>query len=283
MSRYENPDVPHEVNVAKTSAAVESVRLILALVAICIAVVVTIFLGMRFTVSYIPFRYEQALADPWAARLDSAPPSPSRQYLQNLAESLAAQMNLPADIRLDIHVSETCVPNAFATLGGHITVTRGLLDRVGSENALAMVLAHEIAHIKHRDPIISAGSGIVLAILAGAVFGNSDSAPVGNSSTVLTQLHFSRSQENAADKTALAALEKHYGHTAGADGFFQEILKIENKIGTTPEFLSTHPDTRNRLRRISTHSSGHREASLTPLPDFLHQAQTEKARCDNDD
>ncbi|MEC9410786.1 MAG: M48 family metalloprotease, partial [Pseudomonadota bacterium] len=44
--------------------------------------------------------------------------------------------------------------NAFATSGGNIHVTRGLLDAVNSENGLAMVLAHEYAHIELRHPVV---------------------------------------------------------------------------------------------------------------------------------
>lgn len=271
MPSYENPPVPHEVNVAKTSAVGESVRLALALAACCVITAIVIFIGFRLFASHIPFRYEQALAAPIAERFDTSKPSPTREYLQTLAESLAAHMDLPADMRLTVHTSETKIPNAFATLGGHIVVTQGLLDSVDSENALAMVLAHEIAHIRHRDPIVSAGSGIVLALLASAVFGGSDFASFGNSPTMLTQLHFSRAQEKTADKAALDALQAQYGHTAGAERFFQKILEIQNRSGTSPEFLSTHPDTRDRLKRIEARALPDQETTLTPLPDFLRQ------------
>ena len=57
------------------------------------------------------------------------------------------------------------VPNAFATLGGHIAVTSGLYRRMPSENALALVLAHEIAHVSARDPISALGGSATLALL----------------------------------------------------------------------------------------------------------------------
>jgi predicted Zn-dependent protease len=43
--------------------------------------------------------------------------------------------------------------NAFATSGGHIFVTRGLINGADSEDALAAVLAHEIAHIQLRHGV----------------------------------------------------------------------------------------------------------------------------------
>ena len=43
--------------------------------------------------------------------------------------------------------------NAFATSGGHILVTRGLINAAGSEDALAAVIAHEVAHIQLQHGI----------------------------------------------------------------------------------------------------------------------------------
>ncbi len=45
--------------------------------------------------------------------------------------------------------------NAFATPGGHILVTRGLLSCARSEDELAAILAHEIAHVAHRHGVNS--------------------------------------------------------------------------------------------------------------------------------
>ena len=68
-----------------------------------------------------------------------------------------------------MHYDDDAVVNAFATLGGHIVVYQGLLEAVPDENALAMVLAHEIAHVRHRHPIVglsrSAALGFALMLL----------------------------------------------------------------------------------------------------------------------
>lgn len=45
--------------------------------------------------------------------------------------------------------------NAFATPGGHILVTKGLVKAAGSEDALAAVLAHELGHIQNEHSIRS--------------------------------------------------------------------------------------------------------------------------------
>ena len=43
--------------------------------------------------------------------------------------------------------------NAFSTPGGLVFITRGLYEQAGSDDALAGVLGHEIAHITHRDAL----------------------------------------------------------------------------------------------------------------------------------
>ena len=87
------------------------------------------------------------------------------QYLQELSDDLAVALELPEEIEIQTHYIGSDEVNAFAVLGGHIFVTRGLLNAVDSENALAMVVAHELAHQKHRDPITSLSRGIAIQMI----------------------------------------------------------------------------------------------------------------------
>ena len=83
-----------------------------------------------------------------------------------------------------------------------------------------MLVAHEIAHIKQRAPIVSLGRGITVALAVASLSGFGDSGMseqlVGHVG-LLTSLSFSRSQEVAADMEALQTLEAYYGHTQGAE------------------------------------------------------------------
>ncbi|MGL4666401.1 MAG: M48 family metallopeptidase, partial [Saezia sp.] len=136
--------------------------------------------------------------------------------------------------------------NAFATLGGHIIINKGAIDNVTSENALAMVLAHEVAHVKNRDPLTGMGTSALFSLVLAIVTGSDSGLTIiGN----LTELSFSRQQESDADKDALIALRSYYGHTKGSDEFFSRILE---KYGPADPlaFLSSHPDTENRLHVI---------------------------------
>ncbi|HEY9182159.1 MAG TPA: M48 family metallopeptidase, partial [Gammaproteobacteria bacterium] len=141
------------------------------------------------------------------------------------------------------------IPNAFATLGGHIVVTSELYRLMPSENALAMVLAHEIAHVKARDPISALGSGASLALVFAFVSGEADG--LAPQIAGLVQLGYSRSVERRADLEAVAALRAHYGHAGGGASLFEVLAQQHDPVsGAVPTFLSTHPADAERIDEL---------------------------------
>lgn len=68
--------------------------------------------------------------------------------LQNMLSRLTQQLNNP-DLSFTISVLRTNQVNAFATFGGYVYVTEGLLGFVGSYDELAFIVGHEIAHINY--------------------------------------------------------------------------------------------------------------------------------------
>lgn len=146
--------------------------------------------------------------------------------------------------------------NAFATLGGRVFILQGAIDAVQSENGLAMILAHELAHLKHRDPITAFGRGGISALLLLAT-GMQGGAEVANLSAGALLMGFSREQERLADELALETLKQHYGHVQGAEEFFMS--RNEDEQGQQQQadwlerwggFMATHPDTGTRLSLI---------------------------------
>jgi len=108
---------------------------------------------------------EIALGNEFAASLLGAKPllnDPALQrYVNTLGRWLASQTERP-DLPWTFAVLDDVGFNAFATPGGNIFVTRGLLARMRSESELAGVLAHEIAHVlrKHHLNAISKAGGV---------------------------------------------------------------------------------------------------------------------------
>ncbi len=224
---------------------------------------------------YIPFAYEQDIAAAYTEKMKSSDDLPVRAYLQDLANHLVTGMDLPKDMTITVHYSDTDTVNAFATLGGHIFIFRGLLQATPNENALAMVMAHEIAHIKHRDPIVAMGRGVLLSSVLAVVTGASGQDMAGRilgSTGLLTTLHFSRSQEQAADTDGLGAIARYYGHVNGATSIFEQFMQDEknNRFGL-PAFMQTHPASKDRIDRLHALALAHgwpEQGELMPLPTY---------------
>lgn len=144
-------------------------------------------------------------------------------------------------------VEDDNVLNAFCTPGGYIYVYTGLIKYLDSEDQLAGVIGHEIAHadLRHstRQLTKSYGLGIILKIFFGS------SSFIGDLAGNLLGLTFSRSDETEADIKSVEYLNDTQYDPRGVARFFE---KIESGQGTSavPEFLSTHPNPENRVENI---------------------------------
>jgi predicted Zn-dependent protease len=205
MSAYENPQIPEGINVSPTHPLKDFALLLGGVSALIVVAVLALSFAAGYLVRFVPFEQERALASSidadWLKQSHSADDKRREQYLQALGRQLAAAMDLPAEMQITVHYSSDDTVNAMATLGGNIVVFQGLIDTVDSENALAMVLAHEIAHVRHRHPIVAMGRGFTVMLALSALSGVGDGMIqqwVG-SMGMLPMLAFSREQEEAAD------------------------------------------------------------------------------------
>lgn len=146
--------------------------------------------------------------------------------LHHIVEKLAAEAGLP---KPGVYVIDSPMPNAFATgrspAKSAVAATTGLMSMM-SRDELAGVMAHELAHIKHRDTLISsiaatiAGAVTMLADMAmwsmifGSIFGGSEEEEGGGMgemasgivmmivapiAAMLIQMAISRAREYSAD------------------------------------------------------------------------------------
>jgi beta-barrel assembly-enhancing protease len=144
-----------------------------------------------------------------------------------------------------IHDDKTL--NAFCTPGGYIYIYTGILKFLDSEDQFAGVLAHEIAHadLRHstRQMTQMFGIEVLLAVLAG------DKQMIKQVTGGLIGLKFSRNHETEADYNSVRYLCPTAYNAAGGAGFFQKITELNT--GSTPEFLSTHPNPTNRIEAFN--------------------------------
>lgn len=196
--------------------------------------------------------------------------SAEEQALTSLLDKLLDDDALPVQLH---YLADETSANAFATLGGHIFITRGLLENIHSENGLAMVLAHEYAHIELRHPMTLALEQLSIGLLLSLMGSDNLAQNISQNTSMLTVLSFSREMERAADQFALQRLRATYGHTRGADEFFNQIQQLEQQHSATDsgwlEFFQTHPLTSERIKNIQSFML---EGKTTPLPEQLKLA-----------
>ncbi len=273
--RYENPQVPHDVNVARGSQLLEFLRLAAGVALVLGAAAAALYFAGGQLARVIPFSMEKNWVGERVIGIESAKPAATdgtgdarqlNDYLQRLTTDLAAGMELPDGMTVRAHYSALDVPNAFATLGGHIVITRKLYELMPSENALAMVIAHEIAHVKHRDPIAALGGAASLALLLALISGDANS--LGPELAMLVQRGYSRDAERRADGAAIAALRSYYGHAGGAEAVFEQLSATRaGERFSAPTLLATHPADAERIARLKNAAQGWEAASepLRPL------------------
>lgn len=227
---------------------------------------------------YIPFSAEQRFVRPYESALsrmfgDSTRSSPKiEQYLQELSEKLARAMDLDESIELTVHYLDIDDTNAFATLGGHVFILSGLLKSLPDENSLAMVLAHEIAHVQHRDPAAAMSRGMALQMVYGFATGGG-SADITGMFGNLGESMYSRRQEGSADIAALHAISELYGHVAGYRTFFEQLraLNTEEESNQFEKWFASHPAIVQRLDELDqeVERMGARSDKTVPYPEYV--------------
>jgi len=197
-------------------------------------------------------------------------------YVRAIGQNLA-RVSERAEGTWSFLVVDRPEPNAFALPGGYVYVTRGLLALVNSEDELAGVIGHEIAHVTARHSSKRIGAAIVtapVAIAAGiAGFAVSIVSPflgniVSGTGQVLTQglvlAPFSREQEHQADQIGQDLAARAGYDPAGISTFLHTLSReVELYTGgkTSFHFFDSHPQTPDRVERTAR-----RAMQLTPGP-----------------
>ena len=169
-----------------------------------------------------------------------------------LAGGMVAELADPAagfDVRV-VLVDEP-EPNAFAAPGGRIVVFAGLLDECGSADALAGVLAHEIAHVEQRHSLRQMIRTLGVLFFASSVVGGgveelATAETVIEMSSLLVVLKHSRDHEREADRIAVGKLRRAGRSAAGLVEFFAG-LHAESELERGLAWISTHPTTAERI------------------------------------
>ncbi len=153
------------------------------------------------------------------------------------------------------------VKNAWCMPGGKIAVYSGMLDITKNIDGLAAVMGHEIAHAVAKHSVERASRGVLINvatqvtdILSGGKISQVNRTTGMNTVGLLTQMGilnpFNRKQESEADYLGLI-FSSLSGYDIRETTKIWERMKVAKKGKEPPEFMSTHPSSENRIKKIN--------------------------------
>lgn len=205
------------------------------------------------------------------------------EYVNEIGHRVASYAN-NGEYRFTFFVVDDPTINAFALPGGYIGVHTGLIEATRSEDELAGVLAHEVAHVtqRHIARAVTAGkrqslmsTAIMLgAILAGA-FGGVDpdvvqgSIAVAQGVSTQSRINFTRANEHEADRIGMSALADAGFDPQGMASFFEVISRGTSPIESRmPEFLRSHPVTSSRIAEARSRARNYPQVITDDTADY---------------
>jgi predicted Zn-dependent protease len=186
------------------------------------------------------------------------------QYVNRICQTLAINSSQPVAYNgYHVIILDSAEFNAFASSGGHIFITKGLVELAASEDMLAAVIAHELAHIilKHSIDIINevrfTDDMMAVADRAADIAArNSVNArqllyfreSITKTIDTLMKNGYAQSQEFNADWEAMALLASA-GYEPSA---LTEMLRVLQRVQTSQKggLYTTHPSPRERIANV---------------------------------
>ncbi|MGE0212002.1 MAG: M48 family metallopeptidase [Parvibaculaceae bacterium] len=239
----------------------------LAIIALCVIATAGAGYGV---VALAPQLLAQLMPESWRERLGNSAEASfvgkakrceSAKGVQAL-DALSARLlaAAPEKPKFTARVFDLPIVNAFALPGGHIIVTRKLIEQAADPDQVAGVLAHELGHVVLRHPeaqlVRVLGLNMLLSLASG---GGSDT--IGGFASLLAILRYGRSAEREADAFAQTTLEQAKVDPLGLKRFLESVRKSETT--TEPGFfdgigniLSTHPGTQERIKAMRPLADG---------------------------
>ena len=165
---------------------------------------------------------------------------------------------LPPSSRWEFAVIDDKSPNAFAMPGGKIGFNAGMFAFAPTDDDIAVILGHEVAHVicRHGAERVSQAMGVAIAAaVADEATKNSSAktrgtwmAAVGVGAQYGILLPFSRSHESESDRLGLIFMARAGYDPEAAPAFWTRFSKAGGS--KPPEFLSTHPADSTRVSQL---------------------------------
>jgi len=197
------------------------------------------------------------------------------QYINTLGrKALAVVGPLNFDYRFFVVKSKQF--NAFAAPGGLVFFYSGLIEKMGNEDQLVSVLAHEIGHVvsRHIAQQMEKGTKVsILSLLTGiagialGVPGLSEGLLVGSlAAGQATNLHYSRENEEQADRLSFGWMQQMHRDPSALEDMLKTMRRITRySMGSeVPQYLLTHPNPEARYGYVQSLLELQRQRGTTP-------------------
>ena len=201
-------------------------------------------------------------------------------YINDLGQKILSQFP-PQPFKYRFYVVKDDSLNAFATPAGHIFIHSGLIQASDSEEELAGVIAHEIAHvflrhISHKiDRSKKSSKATLAALAAGLLTGVGAIAAVAVAANQASELAYSRQDETEADQAGFEYLNRA-GYSA--KGLLAMMNKMHGKqlfdSSVIPTYLLTHPGHGERMANMDVWIAKHEQVQPNYDPYPFNRART---------
>lgn len=178
------------------------------------------------------------------------------RLVKDIGARLAAESDRP-NLPWTFTVLDTPMVNAMALPGGYIYVTRGMLERINSEDELAGVLGHEIAHVtaRHAAQRISRAQLAQFGMVLGAVVAGPEVlqqyGQIAELAVTLLFQRYSRSQETQADLIGTQYLAEARYNPIGAERMLMTLQRLDKSPGGgIDRYFESHPDPAKRVQDV---------------------------------
>ena len=193
-----------------------------------------------------------------AKLLGASPLTPNeglQRYVNRVGRWLASQTERP-DLPWRFGVLDAPQVNAFATPGGYIFVTRGLVQRMKNEAELAGVLAHEIVHVlkKHHLTALQKNAQLELANTLVGTY-NRDSNPQArerllSAGSELFARGLDKDDELEADRLGVVIAARAGYDAYGLPSVLQTLQAMNAEDSSVALMFKTHPPPADRLAAL---------------------------------
>jgi predicted Zn-dependent protease len=172
----------------------------------------------------------------------------------SLINAFSNKIDFNTGYTLNVYVLKSPEINAFAVPGGNIFVYTGILQKMETYEELAALLGHEGSHVKKRHSLKSicrsAASGFFIAAMFGDISGIS--AGIISQADEFRQLQYSRELETEADLEGLSVMHRNNIDGQGMVRLLQLLEKEAVRMPRLMKYVSTHPETEERIESVRT-------------------------------